>query len=431
MIGYLTSVSQASGNPDFDWQPYLQQSQDNHKGVYGIPWVSDRSNWAAATNDVLARAGMPQYAIPQEQVGQIEAYIQDVQSQMGSQWLKGPGPWMLATVITAGLAGPAAAGAAAAESGGAAAAAGAMGGAAGAAGGGLTLAEAAGGAAAFGGGAAGAGGLVGGEAAGAYGAGEFGTGLAQGGYLGGAGAGGLEQIVTELAKKVGMDAAKALVTQAVSGGGGGSGGTGPAGGAGSGINGNNLVDLINSILTGRQAGKAEDSQRALLQQAIDSDLWRPQQGRYFEPLHDTVTKGVGNTPYGQSLIESTLRELSARGGNPWGQGSTPGEVAKVLDRGTNERATMLTPLAMGRMPNQAIFGQMAPGITASQTGQNRAIGGGLEAIFGQKGMFPAGPIIDSAWEGLFGNGGMFRSEGPTWNTNTPDYTNDMENWGYL
>jgi phage tail tape-measure protein len=100
---------------------------------------------------------------------------------------------------------------------------------------------------------------------------------------------------------------------------------------------------------------------------------------------------------------------------------------------------MLTPLAMGRMPNQAIFGQMAPGITASQTGQNRAIGGGLEAIFGQKGMFPIGqvvqPALTSAWEGLFGSGGMFANNqletGGDWAKNTSNFTNDTDNWGYL
>lgn len=122
MQGYLAAVGQAMGQPEYDWLPYLQQAQQAHQSQFGIPWVSDRSNWAAATNDVLGRAGQGQYSVPQDKVAQITDMIQKTQSNMGGldfNWLMA-----LATVMPA-LA-PALAGAAGVEAGTAAGAAGAF-----------------------------------------------------------------------------------------------------------------------------------------------------------------------------------------------------------------------------------------------------------------------------------------------------------------
>lgn len=136
MQNYLTQVSAAAGQPGFDWIPALNAASDAHKGAYGIPWTSGRSNWTAATNDVIGRANpswLDWSRISDENIGANTSGIRAYQDSFDTSKNWVPIVQGLLTVLSAGLLAPVAAGAGAAVEAGGAAAAGA--GAAGAAGG--------------------------------------------------------------------------------------------------------------------------------------------------------------------------------------------------------------------------------------------------------------------------------------------------------
>ena len=253
------------------------------------------------------------------------------------------------------------------------------------------LAVAAGGLAgvgAFGGVAAGAGGAATGtEAAGTYGAaGEF-AGASSGGLAAGTGgtAGGVGSM--SLAEQ-----SAAIGTGSTAGTAAGTGvGTGTAGGAAatpsmwdSILGGAKTAagampwgNLAGSVLEYMGQGKAGDTAQDLMRMQIESDQWRPQQGRYFEPLYEAATKGIGDTAYGRSLAEQTARQSSAQGYNMSGNMLT--DIAKSLNTGTTDYMRALTPLATGR-GESAAPGQFAPSIMNAQQGQYGAVGYGLGEI---------------------------------------------------
>ena len=115
-----------------------------------------------------------------------------------------------------------------------------------------------------------------------------------------------------------------------------------------------------------------------MQRSIDSDLWRPQQPRYFEPLYNAATQGVGNTAYGQSILDSTDRFAASKGYGSSTNAFTGG--ARALDQGTNEYIRSLTPLATGRGGLGDTMSRFAGPIAGTMSGQSGALGAGIEAI---------------------------------------------------
>lgn len=137
-------------------------------------------------------------------------------------------------------------------------------------------------------------------------------------------------------------------------------------------------NVIGALLEYMNQGDVLKAQKELMQQAIDSDLWRPQQPRYFEPLYDAVTKGIGNTAYGQSIAEATDRFGASKG---YGSSSNMlQEIARGLNQGTNQYVSAIAPLAMGRGGQGSTMAQFAPGITGAMQGQSGALGAGLQSI---------------------------------------------------
>jgi hypothetical protein len=134
------------------------------------------------------------------------------------------------------------------------------------------------------------------------------------------------------------------------------------------------ASVIGGLLESYGASQAGDDQRALLQQAIDSDLWRPQQPRYFEPLYDAATKGIGNTAYGQSIASDTMAKMASKGYNFSGKAAH--EVAQGLNKGSIGYIDALRPLAMGRGESSA-YGQFGPGIANG----TQDVMGGLGSVF--------------------------------------------------
>ena len=136
-------------------------------------------------------------------------------------------------------------------------------------------------------------------------------------------------------------------------------------------------NLAGSVLEYMGQKKSGQTAQNLMQQQIESDPWRAEQSRYFEPLYQAATQGIGNTPYGQSLAETTARKMASEGYDM--SGNMPMEIAKSLQGGTTDYLRAVGPLAMGRGESQAP-GQFAPSILGAQQGQYGAAGYGLGEI---------------------------------------------------
>jgi len=126
------------------------------------------------------------------------------------------------------------------------------------------------------------------------------------------------------------------------------------------FSGKEWLDLAGAGLGMYGQNRSTQSAKDQLQTQIDSDQWRPQQGRYFDPLYQTVSGGIGGTPYGEQIARESLRRSAAGGYNQSGNMLT--DLAKTLDSGTNERIRALQPLAMGHgqaQMNSALQSQIA------------------------------------------------------------------------
>jgi len=104
------------------------------------------------------------------------------------------------------------------------------------------------------------------------------------------------------------------------------------------------------------------------------DPWLAEQSKYFAPLQETVTKGIGGTAYGDSIADATARKMSSMGYNM--STNQMHEVGRALDAGTNQRINALTPLATGRGGDQGT----AVNVMNAQQGQSGALGYGLGSI---------------------------------------------------
>ena len=127
------------------------------------------------------------------------------------------------------------------------------------------------------------------------------------------------------------------------------------------------------------ANQAKGNAQDLMNQVIASDQWRGQQPRYFEPLYNAATKGIGDTAYGRSLAEATARQDSAKGYNMSGNMLT--DIAKSLNTGSMDYVRALTPLATGRGETGAASGALGSSYLGAQNQGVNAMGSILEALY--------------------------------------------------
>ncbi len=147
------------------------------------------------------------------------------------------------------------------------------------------------------------------------------------------------------------------------------------------LTGINKIPLSNLIGAGMGAYSSKqqmDTLKEMQQKAIDSDLWRGQQPKYFQPAFDAATKGIGNTPYGQSIASDTARKMSSMGYNM--SGNQMHEIAQGLNRGTTDYMRAIQPYATGRAPS-GDGSSYASGVAGAQGNMNQYLTAGLGSIF--------------------------------------------------
>ena len=138
----------------------------------------------------------------------------------------------------------------------------------------------------------------------------------------------------------------------------------------------NALGALFGVMGNQAAGK---DLQGLMKQIIDSDLWRTEQPKYFQPAYDAATKGIGNTAYGESIVNDTSRKLSSQGYNM--SGNVGHEIAKGLNAGTTNYMNAIQPFAMGRPGNSNAMAQVGQGIAGNTQNQYGNIGFGLGSIF--------------------------------------------------
>jgi hypothetical protein len=144
----------------------------------------------------------------------------------------------------------------------------------------------------------------------------------------------------------------------------------------------------------------------MMQMSIESDLFRPQQSRYFEPLYQAATQGIGNTPYGQSIAKSVNANQAALGNHM--SGAQMHAVAQGLNSGTTQYLGAVGPLAQGKPIDSRAIGALGAEMSKSIGNQYNAMGSGLGSImqgqqpnFGQ--MLAGGPSSNQGlMNSLFG-----------------------------
>jgi hypothetical protein len=163
----------------------------------------------------------------------------------------------------------------------------------------------------------------------------------------------------------------------------------------------NLAGAVLEYMGSQKAGQTAEN---LMQQQMESDQWRGQQGRYFEPLYEAATRGIGDTDYGRSIAESTARKMASQGYDM--SGNMPMEIAKSLHGGTTDYLRAVGPLAMGRGESQAP-GQFAPALMGAAQAPYGIAGYGLDQIIKN---WPSGSNQPSS---SLGSGGSFQNYQPT------------------
>jgi hypothetical protein len=254
---------------------------------------------------------------------------------------------------------------------------------------------------------AGAGGMTGltpGLTSGAMGAGALGGGI--GGGAGGAGAVGAAGGLGALGPGFFGGESLAPVLGGMSGAAQGLNGLGTAGAATAAAP--SLANMFGSVPLGNLVGAGAsiysgnelmDTMERMQQRSIDSDLWRGQQSRYFEPLNQASR---GFAPNGDQVAMDTSRKLAAQGLNM--SGNQMHEVGNALDRNAMDWTKTLSPLATGRAPAGDGSGYTG-GVASGQNMINNGLAFGLGSIFNPQngqGGGNRGPTVGDAYNGIKG-----------------------------
>jgi len=133
--------------------------------------------------------------------------------------------------------------------------------------------------------------------------------------------------------------------------------------------GNVIGGLIGAYGANKAAGQSGD----LMNTLINSDLFRSQQPKYFDPLYNAATGGLGNTAYGKSLLDTIMKKDAARGITH--SGNFTSDALSALNSGTVDYMNALRPLAMGNSPYT--IGSTLGGIGQQQIAQGQQTIGDL------------------------------------------------------
>jgi len=139
-------------------------------------------------------------------------------------------------------------------------------------------------------------------------------------------------------------------------------------------------DILNAGLGYLSNRQGQATQERLMDKAINSDLFRTEQPKYFEPAYQAATQGIGNTPYGQSIADASTRKMASMGYNM--SGNQISQLGQDLNRGTVDYMNAIGPYARGNGGVGSTIASMTPGIMQSQVGQNNSLGYGLGSILG-------------------------------------------------
>jgi len=171
-----------------------------------------------------------------------------------------------------------------------------------------------------------------------------------------------------------------------------------SGGANSGSYSFPFADVLKGVLEYSGQKDYQSELLRLMDKSIEySDPFRTQRPRYFEPLYDAATKGIGGTPYGESIANSTLRKLSSTGDAGYDiSGLGANTLAKNLNSASMDYVKNIAPLAGAQFGGNA--SQSITSMGPAAAGAGLAAQGGLGAAFeaANRGSQP------SALEQLFG-----------------------------
>lgn len=138
------------------------------------------------------------------------------------------------------------------------------------------------------------------------------------------------------------------------------------------------ADILGAGLGYLSSQSAQKTQQELMDKAINSDLFRQSQPSYFQPALDAATKGIGNTPYGQSIMDTSARKMASMGYNM--SGNQMSQLGQDLNRGTVDYMNAIGPYARGNGGVGSTIASMTPGIVGSQNAGFTSLGAGIGSI---------------------------------------------------
>ena len=141
--------------------------------------------------------------------------------------------------------------------------------------------------------------------------------------------------------------------------------------------------VIGAVMEAYGQDNYRDDLLEVMNRAItESDPFRTQRPRYFEPLYQAATQGVGGTPYGEAIANSTLRKLSSTGDAGYDiTGLGANTLAKNLNSASLDYVKALTPLTgAGFQANTGAATNVGQQAAQAGMGQSGALGSAFSSI---------------------------------------------------
>lgn len=143
------------------------------------------------------------------------------------------------------------------------------------------------------------------------------------------------------------------------------------------------ANVIGAIMEYYGQSQYRDDLMELMNRALsESDPFKAQRSRYFEPLYQAATQGVGGTPYGEAIANSTLRKLSSTGDAGYDiTGLGANTLAKNLNSASLDYVKALTPLTgAGFQANTGAATNVGQQAAQAGMGQSGALGSAFSSI---------------------------------------------------
>lgn len=143
------------------------------------------------------------------------------------------------------------------------------------------------------------------------------------------------------------------------------------------------ANVIGAIMEYSGQSQYRDDLMGLMNRALsESDPFKAQRPRYFEPLYQAATQGVGGTPYGEAIANSTLRKLSSTGDAGYDiTGLGANTLAKNLNSASLDYVKALTPLTGASFQaNTGAATNVGQQAAQAGMGQSGALGSAFSSI---------------------------------------------------